>query len=315
MLRVFSGQLRDYHKKSKALLKNYNEPSQDEGMLDVAKCFFIEKKYRSCMDVCIKYLTQFPEAGDKEQVVKLYEHSKKFAEKNSEKIHPVPSPSISSVNNALGHFMLPAFERFQKKYENEQVIICEHEPGDSFYLIQSGEVQLVKCVSGTSKNLDILKPGEFFGEMAILEKSPRSATCIARGPVQCLKFDKENFEVLVTGNPQIAIILLKLFCKRIYDQKRRYRILTIREPIVRIYDVFCMYDEMGLSTRNVEKTRSFNIKAQDIVQWSGLSAEKVQDELNKLVSKKRLQIFDNYMIVANIEEMKYNVEMKMQSHF
>ena len=119
----------------------------------------------------------------------------------------------------------------------------------------------------------------------------------------------------MTGNPQIAIILLKLFCKRIYDQKRRYRILTIREPIVRIYDVFCMYDEMGLSTRNVEKTRSFNIKAQDIVQWSGLSAEKVQDELNKLVSKKRLQIFDNYMIVANIEEMKYNVEMKMQSHF
>ena len=267
------------------------------------------------MDVCIKYLTQFPEAGDKEQVVKLYEHSKKFAEKNSEKIHLVPSPSISSVNNALGHFMLPAFERFQKKYENEQVIICEHEPGDSFYLIQSGEVQLVKCVSGTSKNLDILKPGEFFGEMAILEKSPRSATCIARGPVQCLKFDKENFEVLVTGNPQIAIILRKLFCKRIYDQTRRYRILTIREPIVRIYDVFCMYDEMGLSTRNVEKTRSFNIKAQDIVQWSGLSAEKVQDELNKLVSKKRLQIFDNYMIVANIEEMKYNVEMKMQSHF
>ena len=72
MLRVFSGQLREYHKKSKALLKNYNEPSQDEGMLDVAKCFFIEKKYRSCMDICIKYLTQFPEAGDKEQVVKLY---------------------------------------------------------------------------------------------------------------------------------------------------------------------------------------------------------------------------------------------------
>ncbi|MDE5776406.1 MAG: Crp/Fnr family transcriptional regulator [Treponemataceae bacterium] len=207
------------------------------------------------------------------------------------------------------------FSFFQKKYENEQVIICEHEPGDSFYLIQSGEVQLVKCVSGTSKNLDILKPGEFFGEMAILDKSPRSATCIARGPVQCLKFDKENFEVLVTGNPQIAIILLKLFCKRIYDQKRRYRILTIKEPIVRIYDVFCMYDEMSLSTRNVDKSRSFNIKAQDIVQWSGLSAETVQDELNKLVSKKKLQIFENYMIVANIAEMKYNVEMKMQSHF
>lgn len=267
------------------------------------------------MDVCAKYLAQFPEAEDKEQVLKLLDHSKKFTEKNSEKVNLIPSPSLSSVNNALGHFMLPAFERFQKKYENEQVIICEHEPGDSFYLIQSGEVQLVKCVGDSSKNLDILKPGEFFGEMAILEKSPRSATCIARGPVQCLKFDKENFEVLVTGNPQIAIILLKLFCKRIYDQKRRYRILTIKEPVVRIYDVFCMYDEMGLSTRSIEKSRSFNIRAQDIVQWSGLSAETVQDELNKLSAKKKLQIYDNYMVVGNIEEMKYSVEIKMQSRF
>lgn len=315
MLRVFSGQLREYHKKSKALLKNYNEPNLNEGMLSVAKCFFMEKKYRSCMDVCAKYLAQFPEAEDKEQVLKLLDHSKKFTEKNSEKVNLIPSPSLSSVNNALGHFMLPAFERFQKKYENEQVIICEHEPGDSFYLIQSGEVQLVKCVGDSSKNLDILKPGEFFGEMAILEKSPRSATCIARGPVQCLKFDKENFEVLVTGNPQIAIILLKLFCKRIYDQKRRYRILTIKEPVVRIYDVFCMYDEMGLSTRSIEKSRSFNIKPQDIVQWSGLSAETVQDELNKLSAKKKLQIYDNYMVVGNIEEMKYSVEIKMQSRF
>lgn len=194
------------------------------------------------------------------------------------------------------------------------MIICEFEPGDSFYLIQSGEVQLVKCVNGNMSKLDILKPGEFFGEMAILDNSPRSATCMAAGPVQCLEFNKENFEVLVTGNPQIAIILLKLFCKRIYDQKRRVRILTIRDPLTRIYDVFCIYDDMGLSTRKTEKSRSFNIKAQDIVQWSGLSPEKVQDELNKLVLKKKLQIFENYMTITNIEEMKYNVGLKTQPH-
>ena len=46
--------------------------------------------------------------------------------------------------------------------------------GDCFYLIQSGRVQLVKCVNGAKKNLDILKPGEFFGEMAILENKARS---------------------------------------------------------------------------------------------------------------------------------------------
>ena len=110
--------------------------------------------------------------------------------------------------------------RSTKKYSSGQVIISEFEPGESFYLIQKGTVQLVKCVNGQNKNLDILKPGEFFGEMAILDNSPRSATCLAVGNVQCLEFNKSNFELLITGNPQIALNILKLFCKRIYDQKR-----------------------------------------------------------------------------------------------
>ena len=72
-------------------------------------------------------------------------------------------PTITE--GALKQFSLPAFNRFAKKYEPEEVIISEFEPGNSFYLIQSGEVQLVKCVNGTKKNLDILKPGEFFGKL------------------------------------------------------------------------------------------------------------------------------------------------------
>ena len=315
MLRVFSGQLRGMHKKTKVLLAHQEELDQKEGMLSVACSFYKDEQHRACMDVCLKYLKFFPNTNETERVAKLYADAKLLFEKRDKRNEIQDSSQrLSTAAGALAHFSLPAFERFQKKYENGQVIICEFEPGDSFYLIQSGEVQLVKCVNGSMSKLDILKPGEFFGEMAILDNSPRSATCMAAGPVQCLEFNKENFEVLVTGNPQIAIILLKLFCKRIYDQKRRVRILTIKDPLTRIYDVFCIYDDMGLSTRKTEKSRTFNIKAQDIVQWTGLTYEKVQDELNKLVLKKKLQIFENYMTITNIEEMKYSVELKTQPH-
>ena len=316
MLRVFSGQLREMHKKAKSLLSHQEEFNQQDGMLSVARAFYDDCQYRACMDVCLKFLKRFPDTNEVEAVAKLYANAKSLFEKMGKKDQPGDSArKLSSDMGALAHFSLPAFERFQKEYESGQVIICEFEPGDSFYLVQSGEVQLVKYVNGSMSKLDILKPGEFFGEMAILDNSPRSATCMAAGAVQCLEFNKENFKVLITGNPQIAIILLKLFCKRIYDQKRRVRILTIRDPLTRIYDVFCMYDDMGLSTRSIEKSRSFNIKAQDIVQWTGLPAEKVQEELDKLSAKKKLQIYDGYMVVSNIEEMRYSVEIKMQSRF
>ena len=227
MLRVFSGQLRQIHKKTESILKQKVNENQADGMFSVAKSFYQDEQYRACCDVCIKYLTNYPTAPDKDSVAKIYADAKLRADKLKNRRPVAATPA--SAEGALKQFSLPAFDRFAKKYEPEQVIISEFEPGNSFYLIQSGEVQLVKCVNGTKKNLDILKPGEFFGEMAILDNSPRSATCMAIGPVECLEFNKENFALLITGNPQLALILLKLFCKRIYDQKRRLRILTIKD--------------------------------------------------------------------------------------
>ena len=211
----------------------------------------------------------------------------------------------SSVSNSsLKVFELPAFERFAKTYEPGQVIISEYEPGDCFYLIQSGNVQLVKCVNGTSKNLDILKPGECFGEMAILDNSPRSATCMAVGNVKCLEFNKENFELLITGNPQMALLLLKLFCKRIYDQKRRYRILVVKDLQARIADVFLMLDEMNPVSNEAEKQRRFNVTISDIAHWAGLSSDVTRDEVSKMVAQRKIEIYENYIIVNNILDMK-----------
>ena len=210
------------------------------------------------------------------------------------------SPGFAS----LKVFELPAFERFAKTYEPDQVIISEYEPGDCFYLIQSGKVQLVKCVNGSSKNLDILKPGEFFGEMAILDNSPRSATCMAIGNVKCLEFNKENFELLITGNPQMALLLLKLFCKRIYDQKRRYRILVVKDLQAKIADVFLMLNEMNPVSNEAEKQRRFNVTISDLAHWAGLSAEVTRDEVNKMVAQRKIEVYDNYIVVNNILDMK-----------
>ena len=212
--------------------------------------------------------------------------------------------------SSLKLFELPAFERFAKQYEPGEVIITEHEPGDSFYLVQSGRVQLVKCVNGTSKNLDILKPGEFFGEMAILDNSPRSATCVAVGNVKCLEFNKENFELLITGNPQTALVLLKLFCKRIYDQKRRFRILCIKDLQARLADVFLMLDEMNPASNTADKMRRFNVNLSDIAHWAGLTPEVTHDEANKLVEKRKIEIYDSYIIVNNIADMKRMFETR-----
>ena len=312
MLRVFSNQLRQVHKKTESILNNVTEDRQS-GMIAVAKSFYNDEQYLSCCDICVKFLSLYPDTSKKEEVAKLYADAKlrndKALERARAKRDDAPGDK-EEASGALKQFALPAFKRFAKQYKPGNVIISEFEPGNCFYLIQSGRVQLVKCVNGAKKNLDIMKPGEFFGEMAILDNSPRSATCVAIGNVECLEFNKENFELLITGNPQIAIILLKLFCKRIYDQKRRFRTLVIKDLQARIADVFLMLDEMYPSVNTANRQRKFNVTIADIAHWAGVSLETTRDEVNKFVEKRKIEIYDTYIVVDNIVDMKRIVDTR-----
>lgn len=319
MLRVFSNQLRAIHRKTESILNSNADVDQPTGMLSVAQSFLEDEQYKACCDVCMKLLSRFPNAANKEEAARLYTNTKRKLDMqkqrsgNQRQIAAIEESEKEAANagaGALKQFSLPAFSRFAKTFEPGSVIIAEYEPGDSFYLIQSGSVQLVKCVKGAKKNLDILRPSEFFGEMAILENSPRSATAVAVNKVEVLEFNKENFELLITGNPQIALILLKLFCKRIYDQKRRFRILVIEDTQARIADVFLMFAEMQTPADPNERTMRFDLTIQDISHWAGLPVDVVREEVNRFVEKRKIEVYDSYIIVNNIVDMRRIVDTR-----
>lgn len=306
MLRVFSAQLRQIHKRIEQILNSTPESPQ-AGMLAVAKSFFEDEEFVSCYDVCLKYLKRFPQSPYIEHVKKLFAASQMYLEKRGMPKYEAPE---DGGLGALKQFELSAFERFAKKYAPGQVVISEFEPGDTFYLIQRGSVQLMKYVNGTEKNLDILKPGEFFGEMAILDNSPRSATCMAKTSVKCLEFSKENFESIVTGNAVLALNLLKLFCKRIYDQRRRFKILAIKDLQARIADVFILLDEMNPPNNPNERSRKFYVNTGEIAHWAGLSFEITREEINRLVEKRKIEVYNDSIVVANITDMQRIVDTR-----
>ena len=111
------------------------------------------------------------------------------------------------------------FDKFGVEYSPKEIIFCEFEPGNEFYFIQSGKVLIAKIVNNTEKTIDILEPGDVFGEMAILEEAPRSASAIAINHVKLLRFHRDNFQALLQGNPQLAYKLLLVFSKRIYVRR------------------------------------------------------------------------------------------------
>ncbi|MDR1307248.1 MAG: Crp/Fnr family transcriptional regulator [Treponema sp.] len=197
---------------------------------------------------------------------------------------------------------MAAFGRFARTFKPGEIIFSEFEPGDTFYLIQSGRVHLVKVIGEIEKTLDIIGPSDMFGEMAILENSPRSATAIALDRVTVLEFTAQNFEVLLLGNPQIALRLLRMFCKRIYDAKRRFMTLVLEDPQAKVADVFLMFDETQSNIDKTTERREFETTVDNIAQWAAMDARTARDILQHFASQHRIEIYSDRIVVRNIND-------------
>jgi CRP-like cAMP-binding protein len=100
-------------------------------------------------------------------------------------------------------------------YETGAVILSEHEPGMEMFFIEFGKVKVITIEEESEKVLAILGPGEFFGEMAVLDREPRSATIIAAEPTKVAVLTDNNFGQIVKESPDFVIKLIQQSCKRL----------------------------------------------------------------------------------------------------
>jgi len=108
-----------------------------------------------------------------------------------------------------------------RRYAKDDVIFYADESGDIFCLIREGQVK-VTMISPEGKEiiLKILGPGDFFGEMALLDDEPRSATVAALNPLSTLSIAAFNFRSLLKSNASITYKVLVSLCQRVRAAER-----------------------------------------------------------------------------------------------
>jgi CRP/FNR family transcriptional regulator, cyclic AMP receptor protein len=206
------------------------------------------------------------------------------------------------------------FDKFGKIYSPNEVIFCEYEPGNDFYLIQEGKVRITKTVGNSIKTIDILEAGEIFGEMAILEEQPRSASAIAVDEVKVLNFNRANFELLMTKNPPLAFRVLTVFAKRIYDAKRRLMILLMEDIMGKVSDVFLMLYEKQFGVDSHQKQEvTIKVTTEDVASWCGQPVGEVQKTLMQLKKNNKIEIFADRFVIKNIVDIQRIVAQRRKS--
>lgn len=101
----------------------------------------------------------------------------------------------------------------ERRFDAGSAIVSAGEPGHGFYLIIDGRVE----VKRGNRTIATLGPGEYFGELALIRETPRTATVVAKDPTTCLALTRWDFKGIVVSNPSIAIRLLETVANRLQD--------------------------------------------------------------------------------------------------
>lgn len=100
-------------------------------------------------------------------------------------------------------------------YEQGEEIFCEDDDGDSMYVLGSGEVRVLKRMGSGYHEMGRLRAGEHFGEMALISNEHRVATIEAATDVECVRMDRDGYNILMESDPQFAQRILRELTKRL----------------------------------------------------------------------------------------------------
>lgn len=148
-----------------------------------------------------------------------------------ERLVDIPLFSVleAEERRALAERLMP------RRILKSQAVFLQGDPGDEMYLLLEGRIRIgCESLSGREITLDLLKDGGFFGEMALLDGEPRSATAMAEEPCQLLVLRRSDFQSFLKGSPNASIALLAFLSRRLRvanDKIQDLALLTVRQRL------------------------------------------------------------------------------------
>jgi CRP-like cAMP-binding protein len=109
----------------------------------------------------------------------------------------------------------------EKLIKKDEMVFDEDSKGDSMYVIKSGAVKIIKKVKNQENTIAVLNPGEFFGEMALLDGLPRSAAVRATADSELFMIGLTDYQKLRREKPHSALKLMDIIIKVLSNRLRQ----------------------------------------------------------------------------------------------
>lgn len=189
----------------------------------------------------------------------------------------------------------------EKKLAPGEILFNEGDKGDAMYLIREGQIKITKGRGADVKVLAVLKEGDFFGEMAIIDGSPRSASASSVAATSLLVIDKETFRNKIKENPLIEYILETL-ARRLRATDEQIRLLTIKSEERRVVAyIITKAREIGKTTNEGVAITPFSMET--MIHATGIDEGKARGYVANLQQVNLINLKDDTLMVRGIADL------------
>jgi len=249
IVRAFAKEMRTLNDDLTKITFNKNSSESPEQLFSVAKYYQNLSSYDIAIYAYYQYLKECPNGVHIEEAKKRFVQLKKdthavYFESNSDLIRDYP------VNT---------------------MIFSEHQKGGDMFIIQEGSVKISKVVDGEEVALALLKKGDMFGEMALLEDKPRSASAIAHSPCKLMVINKDNFDQMVASQSQMIARLTTMLADRIWSMYRQLANSTLKNPREKMIDMLALQIEKQKTVIGKGMPYQTDISVDDLINLCGIS--------------------------------------------
>jgi CRP/FNR family transcriptional regulator, cyclic AMP receptor protein len=190
-------------------------------------------------------------------------------------------------------------------YEPETVIFQEGDKGEALYILTEGMVKLSKVdLGGYEKTLTILQPPEFFGEMALLGNTTRSATAISLGRIQTYLLYADDFNKLIQTYPTVSLNLTTTLAQRLRGMDDEAQILSYKDAQGRVAFVLLRLYRSGVIELGNNGFALVKLTHQDLANLAGTSRETVTRALKVLENEGVIETKPKEIIITDIQGLE-----------
>jgi CRP/FNR family cyclic AMP-dependent transcriptional regulator len=181
-----------------------------------------------------------------------------------------------------------------RSYPANTMLITEGDHSDSLYVILEGEVKVfVSDENGKEAILNLMGPGEYFGELALLDDSPRSASVMTIVPTKVMIISKQDFKNCLSSNPELAYNLIRLLIQQVRSLTDSVKNLSLMDVYGRVAHTLLDLAKEKDGKQIIEQ----RLTHQDIASMVGSSREMVSRILKDLSTGGYITVNKNQIVI------------------